>query len=62
MLHDYLNFNLNLIATILVEVFISKQNKNYPLSITILIHFYFILKFIIFDDIHHFNCFNIHHL
>ena len=49
MLHDYLNFNLNLIATILVEVFISKQNKNYPLSIAILIHFYFILKFIIFD-------------
>ena len=56
MVHDYLNFNLNSIATILAEIFISKRNKNYLLLSNINSYsFLFHIEIHYFRLIRHFN-------
>ena len=54
MVYDYLNFNLNSIATILAEIFISKQK----LSTIINYNFY---SFLFHIEIHYFRFITIRH-
>ena len=56
MVHDYLNFNLNSIATILAEIFISKRNKNYLLLSNINSY-----SFLFHIEIHYFRLISIRH-
>ena len=58
MVYDYLNFNLNSIATILAEIFISKRNKNYLLLSNINYNSY---SFLFHIEIHYFRLISIRH-